>query len=57
MGSGQTSWWVLDNAGHGGGTPESSLAKVSVAEALYRIADRCVQSPGGTGVSDDTPVH
>ncbi len=49
--------WVLDNAGHGGGTPESSLAKVAVSEALYRIADRCVQILGGVGVSDDTPVH
>jgi acyl-CoA dehydrogenase len=49
--------WVLDNAGHGGGTPESSLAKVAVSEALYRIADRCVQILGGIGVSDDTPVH
>jgi acyl-CoA dehydrogenase len=49
--------WVLDNAGHGGGTPESSLAKVAVSEALYRVADRCVQILGGLGVSDDTPVH
>ncbi len=49
--------WVLDNGGHGSGTPESSLAKVSVSEALFRIADRCVQILGGTGVSDDTPVH
>lgn len=49
--------WVLDNAGHGAGTAESSLAKVSVSEALYRVADRCVQVLGGTGVSDDTPVH
>ena len=49
--------WVLDNAGHGGGTPESSLAKVAVSEALYRLADRCVQILGGIGVSDDTPVH
>jgi len=47
--------WVLDQ-GHGG-TAESSLAKVAVSEALYRIADRCVQVLGGIGVSDDTPVH
>ncbi|MFX8562038.1 acyl-CoA dehydrogenase family protein, partial [Acinetobacter baumannii] len=30
--------WVLDNAGHGAGTADSSLAKVSVSEALYRVA-------------------
>ncbi len=49
--------WVLDNAGHGAGGPESSIAKVAVSEGLYRIADRCVQVLGGIGVSDDTPVH
>lgn len=49
--------WVLDNAGHGAGTAESSVAKVAVSEALFRIADRCVQILGGIGVSDDTPVH
>lgn len=49
--------WVLDNSGHGAGTQESSVAKVSVSEALYRVADRCVQVLGGLGVSDDTPVH
>lgn len=49
--------WVLDNSGHGAGTAESSIAKVAVSEALYRIADRCVQVLGGTGVTDDTPVH
>jgi acyl-CoA dehydrogenase len=30
---------------------------VAVSEALFRIADRCVQVLGGTGVTDDTPVH
>jgi len=49
--------WVLDNGGHGAGTAESSLAKVAVSEALFRVADRCVQVLGGLGVSDDTPVH
>ena len=49
--------WVLDNSGHGAGTAESSIAKVAVSEALYRVADRCVQTLGGLGVSDDTPVH
>jgi acyl-CoA dehydrogenase len=49
--------WVLDNAGQGGGGNESSMAKVAVSEALYRVADRCVQVLGGLGVTDDTPVH
>lgn len=39
------------------GTTESSMAKVSVSEALMRVADRCVQVMGGTGVSGDTIVE
>jgi len=38
-------------------TTESSMAKVAVSEALMRVADRCVQVMGGTGVSDDTIVE
>ncbi len=36
------------------GTSESSIAKVAVSEALFRIADRCVQIHGGSGVTRDT---
>lgn len=39
------------------GTTESSMAKVAVSEALFRVADRCVQVMGGTGVSGDTIVE
>jgi acyl-CoA dehydrogenase len=39
------------------GTAESSMAKVAVSEALMRVADRCVQIMGGTGVSGDTIVE
>src|SRR5260370_42257818 len=39
------------------GTIESSITKVAVSEALYRVADRCVQVLGGTGVSRDTVVE
>jgi acyl-CoA dehydrogenase len=39
------------------GTVESSIAKVAVSEALMRIADRCVQVMGGTGVTDKTIVE
>ncbi|HKP80170.1 MAG TPA: acyl-CoA dehydrogenase family protein [Phenylobacterium sp.] len=39
------------------GTAESSMAKVAVSEALFRVADRCVQVMGGAGVSGDTIVE
>lgn len=39
------------------GTIESSMTKVAVSEALMRIADRCVQVMGGTGVTDATIVE
>ncbi|MBO9725117.1 MAG: acyl-CoA dehydrogenase family protein [Novosphingobium sp.] len=39
------------------GTVESSMAKVSVSEALMKIADNCVQVMGGTGVTDRTIVE
>ncbi len=46
--------WVLDK-GERGGT-ESSMAKVICSEAIYRIADRCVQVMGALGTLGDTPV-
>lgn len=46
---------VLD--GGSSGTAESSMAKVAVSEALFRVADRCVQILGGMGVSRDTIVE
>ena len=49
--------WCADVLDSGAaGTVESSMAKVAVSEALMRIADRCVQVMGGTGVSGDTIV-
>jgi acyl-CoA dehydrogenase len=39
------------------GTTESSMAKVAVSEGLMRVADRCVQVMGGTGVTGDTIVE
>lgn len=38
-------------------TAESSMTKVAVSEALMRVADRCVQVMGGTGLTDDTVVE
>jgi acyl-CoA dehydrogenase len=50
--------WCADILDGGSlGTVESSMAKVAVSEALYRVADRCVQAMGGTGVSGDTVVE
>ena len=50
--------WCADVLDSGAlGTVESSMAKVQVSEALFRIADRCVQVMGGTGVSGDTMVE
>jgi acyl-CoA dehydrogenase len=39
------------------GTLESSMTKVSVSEALFRVADRCVQVLGGLGVTRETIVE
>jgi acyl-CoA dehydrogenase len=39
------------------GTAESSMAKIAVSEALMRVADRCVQAMGASGVSGDTIVE
>ena len=43
--------WRLDQ--HEPARQETSLAKVFVAEAVFRIADRSVQLCGGLGVADD----
>jgi acyl-CoA dehydrogenase len=46
--------WVLDQ-GHKGNL-ESSMSKVSVSEAVWRVVDRSVQILGGQGVTDETVV-
>ncbi len=46
--------WVLDQ-GERGGT-ESSMSKVFVSEAVWRVVDRCVQVLGGQGVTGETLV-
>jgi acyl-CoA dehydrogenase len=51
-------FWCADVLDSGSlGTLESSMAKVAVSEALFRVADRCVQVMGGLGVSRDTIVE
>jgi acyl-CoA dehydrogenase len=47
--------WLLDRGEHA--RHESSLVKTSVSEALFRVADRCVQVLGGLGVTRDTVVE
>ena len=50
--------WCADALDRGeNGNVESSMAKVAVSEALFRVADRCVQVMGGMGVSRDTIVE
>lgn len=50
--------WCADALDAGSlGTAESSMTKVAVSEALMRVADRCVQVMGGTGVTDATIVE
>lgn len=46
--------WVLDQGGLA--LHESSRAKVIVSEAVWRVADRCVQVLGGQGVTGETVV-
>ena len=50
--------WCADVLDSGSlGTTESSMAKVCVSEALMRVADRCVQVLGGSGITGDTIVE
>jgi acyl-CoA dehydrogenase len=46
---------VLDGGSQA--TTESSMAKVAVSDALFRVADRCVQVMGGSGVLRDSIVE
>jgi acyl-CoA dehydrogenase len=47
--------WLLDQGQRGG--YESSRAKVLCSEAIFRVADRCVQILGGLGLTRDTVVE
>jgi acyl-CoA dehydrogenase len=50
--------WCADILDGGApGTAESSMAKVAVSEGLMRVADKCVQVMGGSGVTGDTIVE
>jgi alkylation response protein AidB-like acyl-CoA dehydrogenase len=47
--------WLLDQGESAGSA--SSMAKVIASEALFRVADRCVQILGGLGVTRETVVE
>jgi acyl-CoA dehydrogenase len=47
--------WLLDQGERAGS--DSSIAKVVCSEAIFRIADRCVQVMGGQGVTGETLVE
>jgi acyl-CoA dehydrogenase len=47
--------WMLDQGRQA--SIESSMAKVFCSEALWRVADRCVQILGGLGTTRDTVVE
>lgn len=47
--------WLLDQGHHG--RHETSMVKVLCSEALFRVADRCVQILGGRGLTADTVVE
>lgn len=50
--------WCADALDKGlQGITESSMAKVAVSEALMRVADRCVQVMGGSGLTEETIVE
>ncbi|MBM08639.1 MAG: acyl-CoA dehydrogenase [Magnetovibrio sp.] len=51
-------WWTARELDCGSkARHESSMTKVAVSEALFRVADRCVQILGGLGMTEDTVVN
>ena len=47
--------WLLDQGRRG--TTESSMTKLFVSEALFRVVDRSLQVLGGLGLTTDTVVE
>ncbi len=48
--------WALEKEGAKAAREEISLAKVAVSRALQRVLDRALQTLGGLGMTDDTPL-
>ncbi len=48
--------WKIENDGANAAREEISLIKFSVAGTLQRVLDRALQTLGGLGMTDDTPI-
>jgi alkylation response protein AidB-like acyl-CoA dehydrogenase len=48
--------WRIENEGAHAAREEISLIKFSVARTLQRVLDRALQTLGGLGMTDDTPL-
>jgi acyl-CoA dehydrogenase len=48
--------WLMDTVGNKGAQVEISAIKVAVPEMASWVIDRAIQTFGGAGVSDDTPL-
>ncbi len=48
--------WLIDNVGARGARTEIAAIKVAAPRAASYVVDRAIQTYGGAGVSDDTPL-
>jgi alkylation response protein AidB-like acyl-CoA dehydrogenase len=48
--------WRIENEGPYAAREEISLIKFTVARTLQRVLDRALQTLGGLGMTDDTPL-
>jgi len=48
--------WKIDHQGHYAARDEVSLIKFHVANVLQNVLDRALQTHGGLGMTDDTPI-
>lgn len=48
--------WLMDRAGNKAARTEIAAIKVAVPEMALRVVDRAIQTFGGAGVSQDTPL-
>jgi len=48
--------WRIENEGASAARQEISLIKFTVARTLQRVLDRALQTLGGLGMTDDTPL-
>ena len=48
--------WIIDNEGAKGARKEIAAIKVAVPQMAEKVIDRAIQTYGGAGVSQDTPL-